>query len=64
VLQVKDYVGERKIEDKDKEKSVLEIAKELSSLGEITWKEKERKKKKLKDVEIKGNLFAFPQDGP
>jgi len=56
------YVGERKIEDKDKEKSVLEIAKELPPLGEITWKEKERKKKKLKDVEIKGNLFAFPAE--
>jgi len=54
------YVGERKI--KDKEKSVLEIAKALPSLGKITWKKKKRRKKKLEDVEIKGNLFAFPQD--
>jgi len=42
------YVGERKIKDKDKEKSILEIAKELPPLGEITWKEKERKKEKIK----------------
>ena len=53
------YVGERKI--KDKEKSVLEIAKALPSLGKITWKKKKRRKKKLEDVEIKGNLFAFPK---
>ena len=36
------YVGERKI--KDKEKSVLEIAKELPPPGEITWKEKKEKR--------------------
>ena len=56
------YVGERKIEDKDKEKSVLEIAKQLPSLGRITWKEKRRKEKKLEEVEIEGELFAFPAE--
>jgi len=53
------YVGEIEIKDKDKEKSVLEIAKELPSLGKITWKEKRRKEKKLEEVEIEGELFAF-----
>jgi len=56
------YVGERIIKDKNKEKSILEIAKELPSLGRVIWKEKRRKKKKLEEVEIEGELFAFPAE--
>jgi len=52
------YKGDEDLKNKDKEGSILEIAGDIPSSGKMIWKEK----KGRKEIQIQGELKAFPAE--
>jgi len=52
------YKGDESLKNQGKGRGILEIAREISPLGRIIWKEKKGKK----EIQIEGKLKAFPAE--